>query len=89
MVYTSTQMVKCWSCSEVPNDLECSAYILWKSTHMIKNCRNNKHYLFPISYHGYVRCMACKINDINPERLGDHLHHPLTGQEDWNHDYGK
>lgn len=90
-MYISTQLVKCWSCSEVPSYTEwgCSAYIFWKSTEMIKICRDHHHHIYPISFHGMVRCMMCKKNDINPEHLGEHLHHPLTGQEDWDYDYGR
>jgi hypothetical protein len=90
MVYTSTQLVKCWSCSEVPEyeEFGCSAYTLYKSTELIKICRDHKHNMYPISYHGMVRCLLCRVDDINPEKLGEHLHHPLTGQEDWRRDYG-
>ena len=91
MVYISTQITKCWSCSEVPEytELGCSPFTLWKSTEMIQICRNNRHNMYPISYHDYVRCLLCRIDNINPEYLGEHLHHPLTGQTEWDNDYGK
>ena len=88
--YISTQLVKCWSCPEVPNEWEkpCG-YILYKSATISAICRQYKHLIYPISFHDNVRCMLCRVNNINPENLGEHYHHPLTGQTDWSRDYGE
>ena len=88
--YISTGLVKCWSCPEVPNewDRPCE-YILYKSARLGNICRSNKHNIYPISFHDKVRCMICEVNDINPEDLGVHYNHPLTGQTDWNRDYNE
>lgn len=88
--YISTQLVKCWSCPEVPNEWEkpCG-YVLYKSATMSTICRQYNHRIYPISFHDIVRCMLCRVNNINPENLGEHYHHPLTGQTDWSRDYGE
>ena len=88
--YVSTELFKCWSCPEVPNEWgRCCEYILYKSAKMSAICRDHRHRIYPISFHDKVRCMLCEVNDINPEDLGVHYHHPLTGQTDWSRDYGE
>ncbi len=62
---------------------------MYKSAKMSAICRDHKHRIYPISFHDNVRCMLCEVNDINPEDLGVHYHHPLTGQTDWSRDYGE
>jgi len=86
--YISTQLVKCWSCSEIPqDDYKACGYILYKSSRLVSICRYNNHKFYPISFHDNVRCMLCRVDNLDPNDLGVHYHHPLTGQTDWNRDY--
>ncbi len=86
--YISCQLVKCWSCPEVPNEWgSCCGYILYKSSQMVQICRDNRHKIYPISFHDRVKCMLCNKDNLDPNDLGLHYHHPLTGQTDWERDY--
>jgi hypothetical protein len=83
----SSQVIKCWSCSEIPNGLPSTPYIIYKSAKMVSICREHKHKLFPISFHDYVKCVLCNVNNLDPNDLGSHYHHPLVGMKDWQSDY--
>ena len=79
----SSQVVKCWSCSEVPNGLVSTPYIIWKSAKMANICREYNHYVYPISFHDRVKCVLCNVDNLDPNDLGIHYHHPLVGMTDW------
>jgi len=80
----SSQVVKCWSCAEVPNDLPSAAYIIWKDMAMVEICTHHNHYKYPISFHDLVHCLYCDIDNLDPNKLGIHFSHPLIGMNDWN-----
>ena len=80
-------VVKCWSCSEVPNGLPATPYIIYKSSKMVNICRDHNHYFASISFHDHVKCVLCNINNLDPNDLGVHYHHPLVGMTDWKRDY--
>lgn len=83
----SCELVKCWSCSEVPNDLPSTPYILYKSQKLIDICRSHNHNFFPISFHDKVKCVLCNIDNLDPNYLGVHHEHPLVGMIDWKMSY--